>query len=193
MVSAIRSKVLVLLLLCFCTNLAVADSWAIHLHRRDGQPTTITTQPSPAPSQTGGDNGGKTGGETTTANATVTANSTSSAAATHTDSSITAITSNINGPAPTASLNFSGFNCRLKATLEAYVLTGFSYCNPECTSPPTRNHTRSCGWRSLINIKWPCLHSCRDQEQMAPRLFLGSLSSQSCRHGSYSLRDESAR
>jgi hypothetical protein len=117
MVSAVRSKVLVLLLLCFCINLAVADRWAIHLYRRDGQPTA-TTEASVAPSQTGGDNGGKNGGETTSANATVTSNSTShSVTATQTGAAITAITSNINGPAPTTSLNFSGFNCKLEFNL----------------------------------------------------------------------------
>ena len=114
-----RSKVLVLLLICFCINLAVADRWAIHLHRRDGPPaTTSSTTGSPAASQTGGgDNGGKTGGDTTAGNATVTANSTSSAVPAHTDSSITAITSNINGPAPTSSLSFSGFNCKFRTRL----------------------------------------------------------------------------
>jgi hypothetical protein len=114
MVSAMRSKILVLLLLCFCINLSVANRWAIQLHGRDAQPTTTSADASSTPSQTGKTNGGKEGGETGSANATATLNSTSSSvSATQTGAAITAITSNINGPAPTANLNFSGFNCKL--------------------------------------------------------------------------------
>ncbi|PMD36682.1 hypothetical protein L207DRAFT_586381 [Hyaloscypha variabilis F] len=111
MASSMRSKILVLLLLCFCINLTAASRWAVHLHQRDGQPTITSTDASPSPSSTGGSNGGSNGGKTTSANATVTSNSTSiSETATQTGASITAITSNINGPAPTASFNFSSFN-----------------------------------------------------------------------------------
>ena len=113
MVSAMRSKILVLLLFCFFINLTVANRWAIHLQQRDGQPTITSTNASPSPSPSGGNNGGSNGGGTTSANATVTSNSTSiSETATQTGASITAITSNINGPAPTTSLTFSGFNCK---------------------------------------------------------------------------------
>ncbi|KAE8448448.1 hypothetical protein EG329_009513 [Mollisiaceae sp. DMI_Dod_QoI] len=129
MVHATRSRIIAILLLCFCINIAVAERWAIHLYRRDG-PTTSSTatvsdvsaSQSNKPSQTGsssGDNGGSstiTNSGTKAATITATSNSTSSSTPpTATQASITPITSNINGGAPASAINLNntGYNFTL--------------------------------------------------------------------------------
>lgn len=130
MIPAMRSKALALLILYFCFNLALAERWPIHLHRRDGPTTsspTITdasSKPSASPTQSQESTGGDNGSDSTSSQAaktsssiTLSANSTSSgehASATTAPISITAVISNINGPAPTSSFNNkSAFNSTL--------------------------------------------------------------------------------
>jgi cytoskeletal protein RodZ len=125
MVYATRSRIVAILLLCFCVNVVVADRWAIHLHRRDG-PTTSSTSVSDStsqpnqPSQTASNGDG---GSSTTQNSaskvsiTTTINSTTSSTSASTTSTtaatITPIPSNLNGATPTSALNlnYTGYNC----------------------------------------------------------------------------------
>ncbi|TVY40851.1 hypothetical protein LSUB1_G004614 [Lachnellula subtilissima] len=133
MVHSARSKILAILLLCFCINIAVADRWGVHIHRRDGPttPSITSTETSPSPSspstssQTGGNSSGdsegqskidKTSDETssdppksTATSVTTTdasSNSTASAGASSTTNA-SAVTSNLIGAAPTATINNS--------------------------------------------------------------------------------------
>lgn len=120
-----KAKFLALLVLYFCISIAVADPRAIQRHRRDGSvtPSTITeaseTQSS-SPTQSGGSSGRKNGGDSTSSySAAVSStvvltspNSTSNLASKPTSTiDITAVTSNINGAAPTAPTNGFIFNC----------------------------------------------------------------------------------
>ncbi|PVH74539.1 hypothetical protein DL98DRAFT_467729 [Cadophora sp. DSE1049] len=125
MVYTMRSKVLLLLLLCFCFEACVGNI----IHRQDGptnSPTTgsaVTTTSSSQPEQTeqtessGGNNKESTTADrskSTFATLTPTANSTStSTSATATADATTAVISNINGASPTSSLNPSTYNSTL--------------------------------------------------------------------------------
>ncbi|TVY48910.1 hypothetical protein LOCC1_G001481 [Lachnellula occidentalis] len=146
MVNAVRSKVLAILLLCFCINIAVADRWGVHIHRRDGPTTpsitsTETSQPpSSTPSQTGGNTSGDSGGESntdktsdetssdqpkSTATSVTTSDdssSSSSSASASPTTNASAVTSNLVGAAPSATVNNSSiFNST--ATPEKLPLT----------------------------------------------------------------------
>jgi hypothetical protein len=60
MVSSMRSKILVLLLLCFCINLTVANRWAfIYMGEMDSQQSPVLMLCHL--SSTGGNNGGSNG------------------------------------------------------------------------------------------------------------------------------------
>ncbi|TVY78232.1 hypothetical protein LSUE1_G006727 [Lachnellula suecica] len=131
MVYAMKSKLLAIVLLCFCIRIVVAERWGVHIHRRDG-PTTpsitstdISTSPSPSnqPSQSSsGSNGGgsttnnvsdKTSSGSSKATATTASSATSSSGFTSSTSatSTPAVASNLLGAAPTSSLeNNSTFN-----------------------------------------------------------------------------------
>ncbi|TVY19785.1 hypothetical protein LARI1_G002972 [Lachnellula arida] len=144
MVHAVRSKILAILLLCFCINVAVADRWGVHIHRRDG-PTTpsitsteTSSSPSSTSSQTGGNTSGDSGGEsktdktsdetssdqpksTATSITTTDASSSSSSSASQTTDA-SAVTANLVGAAPTVTINNSSiFNST--ATPEKLPLT----------------------------------------------------------------------
>ncbi|TVY23558.1 hypothetical protein LHYA1_G008287 [Lachnellula hyalina] len=152
MVHAVRSKILAILLLCFCINIVVADRWGVHIHRRDGPttPSITSTETSLSPSststssQTGGDSSGdsegqsktdKTSDETssdqpkstttsvTTTDASSSSDSTASASASSTTNA-SAVTSNLVGAAPTATINNSSiFNCMQNYDFNLYVAT----------------------------------------------------------------------
>jgi hypothetical protein len=131
MLYAMRSKLLSALFVGFYINLAIAGRWPIHIQRRDGPPapsstiTHVSTTTSSSPSQSkesrSGTNGGasstnlpaaasSTAGALESNSTTISTSSSSSATPTHV--SITAVTSNINGAVPTASLNNNSlFNC----------------------------------------------------------------------------------
>ncbi|KUJ12741.1 uncharacterized protein LY89DRAFT_737659 [Mollisia scopiformis] len=140
MVHATRSRILTILLLYFCVNVAVAERWALHLHRRDGPTTSstdVSTSQSNEPSQTGsssGDNGGTTATQkatiTGTSNSTSTSSTTSSSS-TSTEAQITPVTSNINGATPTSliNLNYTGYNFTLtpdKLPITPEISPGFA-------------------------------------------------------------------
>ncbi|KAK0124570.1 hypothetical protein ONS95_009519 [Cadophora gregata] len=127
MVYTMRSKVLLLLLLCFCFEACVGNI----IHRQD-RPTNPPTTDSPSattssnqPEQTESsqtESSGRDGKESisidrsksTFATLTPTANSTSSStSATATSAATTAVISNINGASPTSSLNPSTYNSTL--------------------------------------------------------------------------------
>ncbi|KAG4424982.1 hypothetical protein IFR04_001953 [Cadophora malorum] len=122
MVYTMRSKVLLLLLLCFCFEACVGNI----IHRQDGptnSPTTdsaVATTSSNQPEQTEtsrGESKESTSADrskSTFATLTPTANSTStSTSATATAIATTAVISNINGASPTSSLNPSTYNSTL--------------------------------------------------------------------------------
>ncbi|KAG0652330.1 hypothetical protein D0Z07_1416 [Hyphodiscus hymeniophilus] len=120
------TRFLALFALYFCISLAVADPRAVYVHRRDGPttPSTITeslkTQSS-SPTQSGDSSSGKSEASSTqqpsadskpsSAKASSTSSTPNSSSAEPTSSVIiTAITSNINGAAPTSAINTSSFN-----------------------------------------------------------------------------------
>lgn len=168
MVYATRSRILTILLLCFCINVAVAERWAVHLHRRDGPTTSstdVSTSQSNKPSQTGsssGDGGISTSGSKVPA-ITATSNSTSSstsASATSTVSQITAIPSNLNGASPSSALNlnYTGYNCTANFISDVFMLIEHSYPHPRQASHYSSGHSRFCSRRGNFDDYWSCLH-----------------------------------
>ncbi|CZR54525.1 uncharacterized protein PAC_04409 [Phialocephala subalpina] len=133
MVHATRSRVIAVLLLYFCINVAVADRWAIHLHRRDGPTTSSTSITDVSTSQTdkasqtsSGGNGGSTTQNSKSATITSSSNSTSSStSATATQATITAVTSNINGNGAiqTSALNFNNSSYNYTLTPQELPIT----------------------------------------------------------------------
>jgi hypothetical protein len=129
-----RSKLLVLLTLCFCISLALAEPWPIHVQRRDGPSsasstlaTEVAQSSSSSPTKSEGSNSASSAAASTTSHSgaasttvptsssaapTTLASTSSSHSATYTMPLISAVTSNMNGPVPTPSVNNdSTFNC----------------------------------------------------------------------------------
>jgi cytoskeletal protein RodZ len=137
-----RSKVLAILLLCFCINLVVAGRWGVHIQRRDGptSPSITATQNSASPSQPTSDKASQTGdsgrsgiknGDASTtsqsdktpttsgdnAKVTTSSNSSSVTSSATSSSAVVAVTSNILGAAATSTINNSFYNCMSRSRL----------------------------------------------------------------------------
>jgi hypothetical protein len=159
MVYAMRSKALILLILCFCINITVADRWQAHLHRRDGSTTpsrtaTDMSSSSNIPTSSSKDNGGdketdsKSQPAKTSASMTSVTSSKSSSTSTRSVEVETAVPSNINGGPPITPIdNNSSFNCKAHAQQSISRLTTFnSHPHPQSTSYHSRDHSWICRW-----------------------------------------------